>query len=98
MLMTLAAKRCEAMFGKYPCSIPMYAASTPPATVAKPPTMIVLISERVIVLMNGLMRSGASVCPMKMLPEAERVSAPDVPSVFCTAQAMPFTIHCITLR
>jgi len=68
------------------------------ATVAKPPTITVLSSERVIVPTNGLMRSGASVCPRKMFPDADSVSAPLVRSVFCIPHASPFTINCITPR
>ena len=51
-----------------------------------------------MVLTNGLISSGASVCPRKMLPDADRVSAPEVPRVFCITQAMPFTTSCMTLR
>ena len=36
------------MFGKYPTSIRMYAPRTPPAVLAKPPTMIAISSDRVI--------------------------------------------------
>ena len=71
---------------------------TPPATVAKPPTITVFSSEGVNRATNGLINSGASVCPRKMFPAAERVSAPDVRSVFCITHAMPFTIPCITPR
>ena len=95
---TLAASRWLAIPGNQPESIPTYAASTPPATVAKPPTITVLISLLVILPMNGLMRSGDSVCPRKMFPDALNVSAPDVLSVFCITQASDFTISCITPR
>ncbi len=95
---TLAASRCAAMLGKVPCSMPTYAASTPPATVANPPTMTVLSSEGVNVLTNGLMRSGASVCPRKMFPAAESVSAPEVRRVFCMTHAIPFTTTCMMPR
>ncbi len=39
----------------------MYAASTPPAMVANPPTMIVSNSDRVMSLRKGLINNGASV-------------------------------------
>ena len=44
------------------------------------------------------MSSGASVCPMKMLPAADNVSAPDVRIVRIITQATPFTTHCMTPR
>ena len=54
--MTLAAMR-------WPAGTPkaIYPASTPPAMVAKPPTMMVNSSERVMPMRNGRMSSGASV-------------------------------------
>ena len=55
-------------------------------------------SERVIVPMNGLISSGASVCPKKMLPAVERLSAPDVPIVRIISQPRPRTTPCITPR
>ena len=45
---TDAETRCAAMFGKNPTSIMMYAPSTPPAVLARPPIMIAISSERVI--------------------------------------------------
>jgi hypothetical protein len=33
-----------------------------------------------------------------MFPDADRVSAPEVRSVFCMTQAMPFTTSCMTFR
>ena len=44
------------------------------------------------------MRSGASVWPTKMLPAAERVSAPEVRMVRCMTQAIPRTTNCIAPR
>ena len=60
--------------------------------------MTVKSSERVSVFTKGLMRSGASVWPRKMLPLAERVSAPEVRSVRCITQASPFTTSCMIPR
>jgi hypothetical protein len=48
--------------------------------------------------MYGLMSSGASVGPRKISPAAASVSAPDVRSVRCMTQAMPFTSNCISPR
>ena len=47
-----------------------------PATVAKPPVITECSSLFVIVRTNGFTSSGASVCPTKMFPAAERLSAP----------------------
>ncbi len=48
--------------------------------------------------MNGLINSGASVWPTKMLPAADNVSAPEVFIVLCMTKATPFTATCITPR
>ena len=42
---------------------------TPPATVAKPPVIIAINSDFVILSIKGLITSGASVCPTKILAE-----------------------------
>jgi len=71
---------------------------TPPATVANPAVITAMSSERVIPSTNGLISRGASVCPTKMFPAAESVSAPDVPMVLCITQAIPFTAFCMMPR
>ena len=76
----------------------MYAAKTPPDTVAKPPTITVNSSEPVRLPTKGLMRRGASVWPMKMFPLAESVSAPEVWRVRCMIHAKPLTTSCMTPR
>jgi hypothetical protein len=86
------------MSGKYITSIPTKAASTPPATVAKPPVMTAMSSEFVIRATKGFTRRGASVCPTKMFPAADRVSAPEVPMVRCITQATPRTRSCMIPR
>ena len=68
---------------------------TPPATVAKPPVMTAISSEVVIVLTKGFTRSGASVCPTKMLPAALSVSEPEVRMVFCMPHAKACTTRCM---
>ena len=78
------------------CSTLAYRASTPTAMVAKPPTMTLMSSDRVILARNGRTSSGASVWPRKMFPAVHTVSAPLVPSVFCIAHATPFTTSCST--
>ena len=78
--------------------MPTYAASTPPATVAKPPVITAISSERVMSSTNGFTTSGASVCPTKMLAAALSVSAPDVRRVRCMTQATPWTTFCIQPR
>ena len=95
---TLAVRRWPAMSGKYGDSMPTYAAITPPAIVAKPPTITVFNSDFVSRPMNGLIMSGASVMPTKIFPATERVSAPDVRIVRCMIQAMPRTRRCMMPR
>ena len=46
--------------------------------VAIPPVMRLMSSERVMVLRKGLTSNGASVCPRKMLPAADKLSAPEM--------------------
>jgi hypothetical protein len=77
-------------------SMPTYAAITPPATVAKPPVITAISSDMVMPAMYGLMSSGASVWPRKMLPAADSVSAPDVRMVRIITHAKPFTTACMT--
>ena len=48
--------------------------------------------------MNGFTSSGASVCPRKMLPAVERLSAPEIFIVRIITQAKPFTTACMTPR
>ena len=96
--MTEAAIRCPAISGKYAIRRPTYAASTPPATVAKPPVMTTISSDIVIFSTNGLIRRGASVWPMKMFPAAHIVSAPEVPIVRCITNAIPLTASCMMPR
>jgi hypothetical protein len=60
-----------------------------------PPTITHSNSERVMPDTYGLMSSGASVWPTKMLAEAESDSAPEVPQVRTMTQAKPRTIHCM---
>ena len=85
---------------RWPAGIPiaMYPASTPPAMVAKPPTMIVSSSDRVIWSRNGLIRSGASVWPTKMLAVHDRVSAPLVPMVHRMNRAIASITRCMMPR
>ena len=65
---------------------------------AKPPVMTDMSSERVMRSTNGLTSSGASVWPTKMLPAADRVSAPLVPIVRRITHAIPPTSRCMTPR
>ena len=60
--------------------------------------MMVKSSDSVSPARNGLMVSGASVCPMKMLAATLSDSAPLTPMIFCIAIAMAFTTNCITPR
>ena len=65
---------------------------------AKPAVITAFSSDIVIFSMKGLMTRGASVWPTKMLPAAERVSAPDVRIVRCMIHAIPRTTNSITPR
>ena len=76
--MTLADRRWEADTPKL-----MYAANTAPAIVAKPPVMTAWISELVMIGRKGLIISGASVWPRKMLADAFNDSQAVVPTVTC---------------
>ena len=96
--MTLAVSRCPAMSGQIGDNSPTYAAITPPAIVANPPTITVFNSEMVMLPTKGLMSNGASVWPTKMLPVADKVSAPEVPRTRCITQAKLRTTHCMMPR
>ena len=74
--MTLAVSR---WVGEIPKE--MYAASAPPAMVANPPVITECISELVILGKKGLIRSGDSVWPRKMLAAQETDSQAVVPTV-----------------
>ena len=79
---TDAASKCPAMPGIFVSHF-TYIASTPPATVANPPTITAMSSDFVMVLINGFINRGASVCPTKTLAATLKVSDPLVPIVFC---------------
>jgi len=66
--------------------------------VAKPPTMSVNNSERVIFSRYGRTNNGASTIPTKISAETERDSAPLILIVFAMIHAMIRTIHCMTPR
>ena len=74
----------------------MYAAITLPAIVAKPPTMTHISCDSVIRPMNGRTVSGASVCPTKMLAEADIASTPVMPSARRSSAASSAMTRCIT--
>ena len=76
----------------------MYAASTPVAMFAKPPTMIAISSLLVAVARNGRTISGASVCPTKILAAVLSVSAPLVPIVLRISHDSPPTTNVSTPR
>ncbi len=63
-----------------------------------PLVMMVNSSDSVMPAMNGLMVSGASVCPMKMLAATLSDSAPLTPITFCITMAMALTTNCMTPR
>ncbi len=44
------------------------------------------------------MTRGASVCPTKMFAAADRLSAPEVPRVFCMITAIHSVIRCMAPR
>jgi hypothetical protein len=90
---TDAVNRCPASI-----PIPTYAARTPPAIVANPPTMTTLSSDSVISPTKGRITSGASVWPTNTFAAADSVSAPDVPKVFCMISANPRTMNCMIPR
>ncbi len=68
---------------------------TPPATVAKPPTITAINSDFVIFDTKGRTISGASVWPTKIFAETLSVSEPLVLIVICMARAIHFTMNCI---
>ena len=57
-----------------------------PAIVVNPPVITACISDLVILARYGLIRSGASVCPRKMLAAAFMDSQAVVPSVTWSSQ------------
>jgi len=63
-----------------------------------PLVMMVINSERVALLRNGRMVSGASVWPMKMEAATLVDSAPLVPMVRCMTHAMPRMTICMMPR
>jgi CNT family concentrative nucleoside transporter len=75
--------------------IAIYPASTPPAIVANPPTIMVSNSDCVIPFKNGLISSGASVCPTNILALHDSVSAPLVPIVHRINWLMDKITFCI---
>ena len=79
---TDAASRCPAIPGISESHV-TYIARTPPATVAKPPTITTMSSELVIFDIYGRITKGASVCPTKMFEATLSVSGPLVFIVFC---------------
>eukprot|EP00959_Pyramimonas_sp_CCMP1952_P256990 5369395-Pyramimonas_sp.AAC.1 len=74
----------------------MYAASTPPATVAKPPVMMQCISDGVALGRMFLTSKGASVCPRKILPAAFTDSTVLLPSANLRTAATTRTVACRT--
>ena len=78
--------------------MPTYAAITPPATVAMPPTMTHMSSDSVMSSMYGRTSNGASVWPTKMFAEADSVSAPEVLQVTNMILAKNITSFCMTPR
>ena len=92
-VMITAVSRCRA-------SIPnaMYAAMIEPETCAMPEVMTVISSERVMRARNGLIVSGASVCPMKMDAATLRLSAPLAPISWLITLAKARTTTCMTPR
>ena len=99
---TLAVMKCLASAMRASVSSPpmitMYAAITLPAMVEKPHTITHMICDDVICAMNGLMVSGASVCPTKMLAEADIASIPVMPSAVRSARASTLITRCIAPR
>ena len=66
--------------------------------VAKPPVMIAWSSLIVMRARNGRTTKGASVCPTKMLLQADKDSAPDVPSNRAITIAIALTMICMMPR
>jgi len=69
-----------------------------PATVANPPVITAISSDCVMVSTYGLTTSGASVCPTKMLADADSDSEPEVPMKRTMNALMTFTRTCIMPR
>ena len=92
-VMITAVRRCRASMPKA-----MYAAMIEPETWAMPAVITVISSERVILLRNGRMVSGASVWPMKMDAATLRLSAPLACSSLFITTAIARTTTCITPR
>jgi len=78
-LITLHAIKWPAIPGTDGPSMATYAASTPPAVVAKPATMHAFSSDTDIFARYGRITRGASVCPTKTSATVEKLSAPLVP-------------------
>ena len=70
----------------------------PPLMWAIPEVITVMSSDIVILLRNGRMVSGASVCPMKMEAATFRLSAPLAPIRRVMTWAKAFTMSCMTPR
>ena len=77
--------------------MPVYAASTPVAMFAKPPTMIAMSSEFVAVARNGRTISGRfGLADKNVGGRAQRLAAPLVPIVLRMIHAKPLTTHVST--
>src|SRR5699024_12051047 len=72
-----------------------YNANIVPATDAKPPVITANNSEFVILFKKGLITSGASVCPIKILASADVDSSFVVPNNFEIAPPKYLMINCI---
>lgn len=77
---------------------PMYAAKTPPATVAIPPIITKRISDLVILSKYALIINGASVWPRKIFPATLKLSAPEIFKSLLKLNANIFTTFWITPR
>jgi hypothetical protein len=62
--------------------------------VAMPPTIRQFNSDFVILAINGRTSKGASVCPINILADAERLSEPESLMDLAIIQAKPKTTFC----
>ena len=92
-VMMTAVSRC---FGSMPNA--MYAAMMPPEMCAMPDVMTVMSSDCVIFGRYGLIVSGASVWPMKMLAATFSDSAPLAPITLFITTAKSRTTNCMMPR
>ena len=80
--MTDAVSKCFAnstfFMGSSPPRKAIYAAKTPPATVAIPPIITRRISDLFIFGRYALIKSGASVCPKNIFPMTDKLSDPEI--------------------